>query len=83
MYVPGELPTDSIEDLQRALTDELRKISESFKVGEFETINLQALSTVLDKQKSGDILRADGDNYDPGEGAGIYWFDGTIYTKLG
>ena len=83
MYTPGELPTDSIESLQRALLDELKKISESFRVGEFETINLQSLSAELDKQRSGDILNADGTNYDPGNGAGIYWFNGTIYTKLG
>jgi hypothetical protein len=83
MYTPGELPTDSIESLQLALKEELLKISESFKVGAFETINLELLSAALDKQRAGDLINADGDNYDPGNGAGIYWFNGTIYTKLG
>jgi len=83
MYTPGNIPTDSIESLQLALKEELYKISESFKVGEFETINLQLLSAALDKQRAGDLINADGTNYDPGSGAGIYWFDGTIYTKLG
>lgn len=83
MYTPGDIPTTSIEDLQRALQDELQRISEAFRIGEFETINLQLLSASLDKIKAGAIINADGTNYDPGSGAGIYWFDGTIYTKLG
>lgn len=83
MYTPGELPTDSIESLQRALTDELRKISESLRVGEFESINLQELNVALDKNRDGDVIYADGTNYDPGSGVGIYYFNDTIPTKLG
>jgi len=83
MYTPGELPTDSIESLQRALTDELNKISESLRTGEFESINLQELSVALDKNRSGDLINADGTNYDPGSGQGIYHFDGTTFTLLG
>jgi hypothetical protein len=85
MYVPGELPEVSpeLEGLKRALEEELRKISESLKVGEFESINLQLLTSALDKNRSGDLINADGTNYDPGNGAGIYHFNGTIFNKLG
>jgi len=83
MYIPGELPTDSIESLQRAIREELSKISESFRVGEFESINLQELNVALDKNRNGDVIHADGTNYDPGSGKGIYYFNGTIFTKLG
>jgi len=83
MYIPGEIPTDSIESLQRAIKEELSKISESFRVGEFESINLQELNVALDKNRNGDVIHADGTNYDPGSGKGIYYFNGTIFTKLG
>jgi len=83
MYSPGELPSDSIESLKRALEDELRKISESIRIGEFESINLQVLNVAPDKPRAGDHINADGANYDPGSGAGTYCFDGTIYNKLG
>lgn len=83
MYIPAELPIDSIESLQIALNQELRKISEAFQTGEFETINLRKLNVALDKDRDGDVLYADGTNYDPGSGKGFYYFDGTIYTKLG
>ena len=82
MYIPGELPTTSIEELKRALDDELLKISEALRVGEFESINLQKLSVTPDKPRNGDIINADGTNFNPGEGAGIYGYL-TDYTKLG
>lgn len=83
MYTPGELPTDSIESLQAALNNELQKIAESLKIGEFEAINLKELNRALDKIRNGDIINADGVNYDPGEGQGIYHYDGTTLIKLG
>lgn len=85
MYTPGDLPTvpTEVEAFKRAMEDELKKISESFRVGEFESINLQELNTALDKNRNGDVIHADGTNYDPGSGKGIYYFDGTIFNKLG
>lgn len=72
-----------ISNLPAYLEDLEQRIYEAFRTGEFESINLQQLSVALDKNRSGDVIHADGTNYNPGEGAGIYYFNGTIFTKLG
>ena len=81
-YVPGELSSESLEALKRSLQDELVKISEAMRVGQFTKINLHPLSVAPDKPRDGDMINADGTNYDPGAGAGIYLYT-TSYEKVG
>ena len=71
---------DSI--LKNYLIDLEHRISEAFRVGEFETINISEINRELDKPRDGDVINADGVNYNPGSGKGLYYFDGTTYTKL-
>ncbi len=83
MYSPQELPQTSVQDLARAVTDELRAISEALTAAQFNTLNLGEKNVAPDKPRDGDVLNADGTNFDPGSGKGIYFFNGTTYVKLG
>ena len=83
MYAPQELPKTSVDDLARAVTDELRSISESLITPQFDTINLVEKNVSLDKQRDGDVVNADGTNFNPGSGKGIYYYNGSSYIKLG
>ncbi len=82
-YAPQELPQSSVEDLARAVTDELKAIGDEMIAAKFSTINLSELNVTPDKPRNGDVVNADGTNFNPGSGKGIYYFNGTIYVKLG
>ena len=45
-------------------------------------MRLEETNTAPAKPRDGDIRYADGSNWNPGAGTGIYWFDGTNWTKL-
>jgi len=81
-YTPGALPTDSIESLAAALEDELTRISDALRVGEFESISLATLYVSPEKPREGDIINADGATFDPGSGKGAYEYKNGVYSKL-
>ncbi len=83
MYDPSELPQSSVEDLARAVTEELIKIAEVISVGQFAAFNLIEQNASLAKPRDGDIVNADGTNFNPGTGKGIYYYNGSTYVKLG
>lgn len=80
-YDPSEIPNTSLEDIARAVTDELKRIAES--INTTDVIRIAERNVALDKPRDGDVINADGTNYDPGSGKGIYYFDGTSYNFLG
>ena len=45
-------------------------------------MRLEETNTAPAKPRDGDIRYADGSNWNPGAGTGIYWFDGTTWNKL-
>lgn len=83
MFYPSE-PEEkpSPEVLARYISDLEKRIFEAFKVGEFNSINLRELNVAPQKPRDGDIIKADGVNFDPGSGAGVYHYDGSAYNKL-
>jgi hypothetical protein len=64
---------------QQFIYGELRKIEESIKI--FDFIPLRILNVAPSKPSPG-LYAADGTNWDPGTGAGVYYFNGSTYTKL-
>ena len=80
-YAPADVPTNPA-DLPRYLREEFEKIQ--------ATVSLLAAGH-LDKQYSAPAKPRDGDiryatgapNWNPGAGAGVYYFNGTIWKLLG
>lgn len=73
--VPAGLPPAVSEFLQ----DQLRKISAALT--EPDVYNFQKTNIAPTKPQSGDIRFADGTNWNPGAGAGLYLFD-TVWTPI-
>lgn len=46
-----------------------------------ELLSLSETTRAPDKPRAGDVRRF-GASYDPGSGAGLYWFDGSTWNKL-
>ena len=76
----------AIPDFDRELKDYLidleLRISEALRVAEFDVINLAEQNTLPEKLRDGDVFHADGANFDPGGGEGLYFYNGATFRKL-
>ena len=79
-YTPGVVPRDKNE-LIRFLEDELQNLR--FAINALEAGHLDKTHVSPGKPVTGDIRYADGTNWDPGLGAGIYFYNGTAWTRIG
>ena len=81
-YEP-ESPAATLEGpaLAAYLAQELRRIAEAF-LG-VEEVLLVELNVEPDKPRDGQVILADGTNFDPGSGAGFYGRRGGAWVKLG
>ena len=79
MYQPTTL-TD--KDLSRQQNEENRKLANALSNPVFENITLVVVNSAPSKPRQGVLYYADGDNWNPGDGAGIYLFDGTNYNRI-
>jgi len=78
-YEPGPLPENQ-EDLGVYVVTELKRLGNI--LFNQSVMRLEETNTAPPKPRDGDIRYADGTNWNPGAGAGIYWFDGTTWNKL-
>lgn len=79
-YAPGIPPADGA-DFRRFMVDELQKIQAAIALlsaGHVDKVTVAPL-----KPREGDIRLADGINWDPGAGAGVYAYYGGAWNKLG
>jgi|TARA_Y100000310_G_scaffold68017_1_gene63363 hypothetical protein len=78
-YEPGPLPEKN-EDLGVYVVTELTRLGNILL--NQSLMRLEQTNTAPDKPRDGDIRYGDGTNWDPGSGAGIYWYDGSSWTQL-
>ena len=79
-YTPGIVPRDPAE-LIRFLEDELQRIR--FAINAVDDGHLDKINVAPTKPVEGDIRYADGTNWNPGLGAGIYFYNGSAWTRIG
>lgn len=63
--------------------DEFRRIADNFKRPDVEGVILAELNAVPAKVFEGLTVRADGTNWNPGAGRGVYCYQGGAWTFLG
>lgn len=69
-----------IESLWRYVDEELNLISREF--GEMSAVELRPINVEPTKPREGMIVYADGTNWDPGSGVGVYVYSGGTWVKL-
>jgi hypothetical protein len=79
-YGPGPLPGRS-QDLPAYLAVELERIASALRALANGHIDMSYRPP--DKPRDGDIRLADGTEWDPGAGAGVYAWYGGAWRKLG
>lgn len=77
-YTPLPLPRE-YEALLATLQDELDRISDAIAL----LRKFPELHVAPSKPESGVIYYADGTDWDPGSGKGLYYYDGSSYNLLG
>lgn len=77
-YSPGEPPRDPAQ-LQRFLRDELQQISAALQALAAGHFDQQTVAPA--KPRDGDVRYADGTNWNPGSGKGLYMFS-TVWTLI-
>ncbi len=81
MYEPREVPQE-IADLPRYVAEELQFIANQFREMEIDHALLKTHHVAPSKPREGHVYRADGTDWNPGSGEGIYEYDGTTWNKL-
>lgn len=76
-YSPAEVPADP---LQAYLRDELNKIAAAITA--LAAGHLDEQSVAPAKPRKGNVRLANGTTWNPGAGAGIYYFSGSAWVKL-
>lgn len=80
-YIPDILPYD-IKLFPKYLNNELLKIEESL-ISQKDLLSLSTTNVAPSKVDDGDIRFADGTDWNPGAGAGIYAYYSGAWNKLG
>jgi hypothetical protein len=79
-YAPGVAPTDP-DQFRRYVEDELRKVSAA--VALLAAGRLEKTTVAPSKPREGDVRLADGTNWNPGNGAGVYAYYNGAWHSLG
>jgi hypothetical protein len=79
MYTPSNIPS-SPEELPSFLENEHNVIAENLNSG---TVSLRELNVVPKRLYTGLTVLADGTNWNPGAGRGVYTYYNAIWNKLG
>jgi len=78
-YQPGSIP-ENPEYLGEFVIRELNKLGDI--IYNVAQLRLEQTNVEPEKPRDGDIRYADGTNWNPGGGVGIYAYIGTAWTKL-
>ena len=78
-YQPGPPPVNP-QDIPVYLTNELNRLGEV--VFNLSKLRLEETFAEPEKPRKGQLEYADGTDWNPGGGVGIYFFNGSSWTKL-
>lgn len=77
MYTPSNLPLDAPDYLRRELQAIAREASSTVP-----RLRLDVLHEAPERPRDGDVVMADGTNWNPGAGAGVYARIAAAWVKL-
>lgn len=80
-YIPGNVPTEP-RAIPGFLGSELDKIAQANETPH-EFVLLKTLYAAPAKPRDGMTVMADGTDWNPGSGAGVYTYYGSAWHKLG
>lgn len=80
-YTPGRVPS-RVEELGRFLQSEIERLNDALE-SPFTHQLLEKLNVAPDRVRDGMVAYADGTNWNPGSGEGVYVYYASAWHKLG
>ncbi len=79
-FLPSSTSATTVADLRNWISNELVRVSNAFTTSS-QTTTLLVLTAAPAKPQIGQIVFADGSNWNPGSGRGLYYYDsgGWVY----
>ena len=81
-YVPKTVPLNTPAGLRDWLASELRRIANALAEPAVEVQHLVPLAAEPSRREDGMVVYADGTNWNPGSGAGVYAREAGAWVKL-
>lgn len=75
-----QLPLSLSPELQYAFNALQLELGRQFETK--DRVSLKTLHTAPERPRDGDLFSADGTDWDPGSGSGLYRYEGGSYVKL-
>jgi hypothetical protein len=82
MYKPTPIPADSPPSLRAWLAEQVRHIADTLVAPSVTTLHLETLYIEPARPYDGDVVLADGVEWNPGSGAGVYARISGAWVKL-
>ena len=82
MYEPTAIPSDTPSGLRSWLALQFRTLSDVLARPEANGVRFAVLHVEPDRRQDGDVVFADGSDWNPGSGAGLYERRGGAWHKL-
>lgn len=82
MYEPTSIPSDAPAGLRQWLAAQLRQIADVLATPEVVSMRFTALAAEPARYVEGSVAFANGTNWNPGSGAGLYERRGGAWRKL-
>lgn len=80
IYQPTPIPEGA--SLRAWLAGQLRQIADALSTPSVSTLHLVPRAAAPARYADGDVVYADGANWDPGAGAGVYARESGVWVKL-
>ncbi len=79
-FLPSSTSATTVADLRNWISNELVRVSNAFTTSS-QTTTLLVLTAAPAKPQIGQVVFADGSNWNPGSGRGLYYYDsgGWVY----
>lgn len=81
-YQPTAIPNDAPQGLRAWLAAQLREIANELAAPSVSRLRLTVLHAEPEKYANGDVVAADGSDWNPGSGAGVYARVSGAWVKL-
>ena len=82
MYEPTPVASDSPPGLAQWLTDQLRRVANVLRAPEVNSVRFTILHKPPARFADGDLVYADGTDWNPGAGRGLYERRSSAWQKL-
>ena len=81
-YEPTVIPLDARPGLRTWLAAQLRNIADALTEPSVRTLHVETRAAAPEKYADGDLVYANGTDWDPGSGEGFYGRVGGAWVKL-